>query len=333
MTYISCVVAIGREFSGSQRTLCLAILNSSHVVASIAYPYCLEWLTEQYGLTGTFLILGGFTFNAMVFFAICLVNRDKCKNNKTSVCYDAENGHNVQFDKTKTSLRRRVSNVFFKSKKYLSTPYLFILVAAGILLSSLDGYLAVMFDIALWKQIDSSRALLSFVIFSSFSAVSCLVPGLLKQIKGINSCIYPIFASLAGGIGQLIVYFSNNYITYMTGTSLIGVAYGGIVSSSMNAVVKIVELEFVPVATGLLLTVEGLLAIGSGPLFGWLRDTTGSYGSVLMAIMAVHWLSLVLYMLAWIFRTHEKNKHKTPETVYGESPGTPERNENDDLVF
>ncbi|XP_045163710.2 monocarboxylate transporter 7-like [Mercenaria mercenaria] len=42
LAYISCVVAIDRDFSASQRTLCLSILNTSYVAASIAYPYCLE---------------------------------------------------------------------------------------------------------------------------------------------------------------------------------------------------------------------------------------------------------------------------------------------------
>ncbi|XP_045161617.2 monocarboxylate transporter 2-like [Mercenaria mercenaria] len=332
LAYISCVVAIDCEFSESQRTLCLSILNTSYVVASIAYPYCLEWLTEQYGLKGTFLILGGFTLNTLVLFVMCFINREKSKNNKTFARQDAENDYNVPLKEREPFkfLRYRISNAFLDFKKYLSTPYLFILVATGILLSSLDGYLALMLDIALWKQIDSSRALISFVIYSSFTAGSCLVPGLLKQKKGINSCAYPIFSSLTGAIGMMIIYFANDHITFMTGTSLVGVGCGGILSSSMNAAVKIVEIEFVPVATGLLLTVNGLLSVGTGPLFGWLRDTTSSYRSVLIIIMTLHGVSAVLYMLALIFRRLDKTKAKQNNIQHTESQ---ERNMNDALLF
>ena len=153
-------------------------------------------------------------------------------------------------------------------KELMTKPYVCLVLAFAFGNISLNGYLGVKIDIALWKGLNASEGLSSFLAFNCSNIVSRLVPGLLKERKGINSFFYPVFSAMSGFCGQLLIYFSGHVSVYMVGVCFCGIAFGGIVSSSINATVRIVRLELVPIAVGFLISVNGVLIVGVGPLFG-----------------------------------------------------------------
>ena len=75
MAHVSSVTVAGRVFKGRHQLMSITILNTAVGVASLAYPYILSWLTGRFGLSGTYLILGGITCNTFLLFIVCFINR------------------------------------------------------------------------------------------------------------------------------------------------------------------------------------------------------------------------------------------------------------------
>lgn len=271
MVFVSSIVVVERVFEKSQRLLALSILNTATVITAIFYPYVLRWLTNLYGLNGMFLILGGVCCNVFVLYTICrrspiVVQEFTKRLENTSDVVKSETEHDQQV--TTTKWRNVMSVCALDTKELFTKPYVCVLLASDLSIASLTGYLGVMFDISMWRGLSSSKRLTSAVVFYSFTTASCLLVGIFQQKKGVNSILYQILSTLCGCISSLLLYFFSGYVIHTVGTSLIGVAFGGIVSSSVNTIVQIVRTKQVPLAMGFLHTLEGLFSFGVGPLYG-----------------------------------------------------------------
>ncbi|XP_053399632.1 monocarboxylate transporter 13-like [Mercenaria mercenaria] len=306
LVFSSCIVIVERVFEGPKRLLCLAVLNTSTVVTAIFYPYFIKWLTEMYSLNGIFLILAGISLNIFVLFTMCWTNRVAEKNVQST---------KAELDDCPESSRKGCNSLidimfdcFSHANKLFHVPYALVLIASSLSLASLDGYVGVMFDIALWKKMTSSQGYITSVVYYSCTAVSCVAAGILKQKKGVNSLIYPILSTFCGCCGQLFILSTSNYSVYMIGTALTGMTYGGVIASTYTVIVQMVSQEQVPVATGLFTTLEGLVALGVGPLYGNIRDISGSYRSVLVTVTCVQALSSALFTLALITNRRRKKR-------------------------
>ncbi|XP_045206799.2 monocarboxylate transporter 13-like [Mercenaria mercenaria] len=311
LVFSSCIVVVERVFEGPKRLLCLAVLNTSTVVTAIFYPYFMKWLTEMYGLNGMFLILAGLSLNIFVLFTMCWTNRVADINARAQEATSTK----TELDDCTGSSRKGCNslidimlNCIAHANKLFHVPYVLVLISSSLSLAILNGYVGVMFDIALWKGMTSSQGYITFVVYYSCTAVSCVVVGLLKQKKGVNSLVYPILSTFCGCCGQLLIIFTSKYAVYMLGTALTGMTYGGVIASSLSVIVQMVSQKQVPVATGLFSTLEGLASLGVGPLYGSIRDISGSYRSVLVTITCVQALSSALFTIALITNRRRKKR-------------------------
>jgi hypothetical protein len=264
--YISSVVVVGRMFKGQKRVLYLSIQTAISSLSGLIYPYILEWLIGSYGLNGTFLLLGAIYSNKIPFLILCITNR---KSLATDVA--AKNDINAVCEKEKP-INKAKKNVILDSvqnfKQMMNITFSLIILASGVSVAGINGFIGLVLDITLWKGFTNFQALFTFVIFNIANTLSRLVPGFLKQIKGFDSFIYPIISTLFGFIGQLLFFFGNSYSVFMTGVCLTGLCIGGIISSQLLVLVEIVRPENIPVASGLLLTVTGIISVSTGPVFG-----------------------------------------------------------------
>ncbi|XP_060566877.1 uncharacterized protein LOC132725711 isoform X2 [Ruditapes philippinarum] len=441
LSHVSCVTVVGRVFKGRHQIMSITILNTAVGFASLGYPYLLSWLSDIFGLQGTFLILGGITSNTFILCIVCFINRKALSDGPLDHSKGSENDFNAETTRTNpirtitdekehlidtpdgdeydtslnlkhigvsetrfiaetydnikynsknnddertevdiiddredelalednngekvfkedpticikhiefenndqkeipeknivadkkegtvknkstpvanetqaaklettkytkvTKLKRHFETVHCLLKEIMTKPYVCLVLAFAFGNISLNGYLGVKLDIAMWKGLSESEGLSSFLAFNCSNIVSRFIPGLLKERKGINSFVYPVISAVSGFCGQLLIYFSGQISVYMIGVCLCGIAFGGIVSSSINATVRIVSLEQVPIAVGFLISVNGILIVGVGPLFGAVRDISGSYGSVIMTICSAQAAAAIFYLAAMFLR-------------------------------
>lgn len=74
--HIISIVVIERMFPSRQQPLCFAIHSTGVNVAGIIYPLLIEWLLEEYGVQGTFLVLGALFLNSIAAPLVLLLNLD-----------------------------------------------------------------------------------------------------------------------------------------------------------------------------------------------------------------------------------------------------------------
>ncbi|XP_060569449.1 uncharacterized protein LOC132727876 isoform X2 [Ruditapes philippinarum] len=94
-----------------------------------------------------------------------------------------------------------------------------------------------------------------------------------------------------------------------------GLAIGGILSSQHILVLKVVSIDFVPIGSGLLITSAGVLNFGIGPLFGSIRDSSGSYGIVVLTISAIIATSAVFLTIVLFKRRFSVANGPKKETI------------------
>ena len=262
--YISSVVVIGRMFTGQKRVLYLSIQTAFTSLSGLIYPYILEWLIDFYGLDEMYLLLGAFYCNKIPFLILCIFNRksiDKAPENDDNTNTTTENPS----DNSKENI---IATIAKKFKQMMNTTFLLLLIASGVSIAGNNGFLGLVLDISLWKGFTTSQGLFTFVILNIINTLFRLVPGFLKQLKEFDSLIYPIISGVAGILGQVLLFLGNSYSVYMLGIGLIGLCLGGIVSSQLLVMMEVVHQENIPVASGLLLTVTGIVSVSTGPVFG-----------------------------------------------------------------
>lgn len=220
----------------------------------------------MYGLRGTFLILSAILCNSVVFFMLCFLNKELISNVDTES--QAGNFDQKKMSDTDKGSFSPVLNLFRYLKQLMSKQYAFMLIAQLAAMTGLNGYIGLILDISLWKGLNDAQGLSSFIFFNISNVISRLMPGILKQIKGINSFVFPIVSCLAGCGGLLLIYFGTTYVIYVVGTILIGAAMGGNVAAAVVVVVQVVDAEQIPVGTGLLFSVAGVSSAAIGGIFG-----------------------------------------------------------------
>ena len=83
-----------------------------------------------------------------------------------------------------------------------------------------------------------------------------------------NPFISPIIASVSGVIGQMLVLMTSNYYSVLIGYALTGMTDGGTWSSIPVVIFKLLHQESQAIGFGPVLTLIGILATGSGPIYG-----------------------------------------------------------------
>ncbi|XP_060569431.1 monocarboxylate transporter 2-like [Ruditapes philippinarum] len=278
LSYVSLILLIGRIFIGKKRDLCISLLMASSSLSGVVYPYFIDWLLVQYGLNGSFLILGAVYCNKFPMLVIIWANKTSIdKQSLTPKCEE---------DKETSNGCTNTKNKF-------------------------RG------DISEWKGFGSNswRGIFALVIYNVASTISRLIPGLVGQIDSVNPFLIPIISAIIGFIGQLILYVGSSYALFALSVCLSGLAIGGILSSQHILVLKVVRIDFVPIGSGLLITSAGVLNFGIGPLFGSIRDSSGSYGIVVLTISALLATSAVFLTIVLFKRRSSVANGLKKETI------------------
>ncbi|XP_053393583.1 monocarboxylate transporter 2-like [Mercenaria mercenaria] len=208
------------------------------------------------------------------------------------------------------------SHIQISLSSLLTKQYIFLLLASAMCIPAINTFQGFTVDIFVWKGFSVSQGLFSFVPFNVFSLLSNFIPVLAKKyIKRLSCFVLPMCFCIIGILSQLLVYVSADYITMLAGTSLVGLSFGGVVPAMFIAGAKIVSRREWPVASGLLMTVIGVVSSGLGPVFGSIRDRTGTYTPTIITIGILQAAGALFYMLALISRKNEFTKKRLSENL------------------
>ena len=147
-------------------------------------------------------------------------------------------------------------------------PFILTVLGVGLALGSLGGLLSVILKVFKWKEFQSNEVLLAFPTMSGVGFVARLLPGLVKQIKGVSTFWWPICFSLCGAVGELIFLFCSDILFLLIGCGFLGLAIAGVQSGANVTVAQILDKELIAVGVGLIHSTLGILTTVYGPTYG-----------------------------------------------------------------
>ncbi|XP_060582729.1 monocarboxylate transporter 12-like isoform X1 [Ruditapes philippinarum] len=311
--YVSFLTVINRTFKGKQRAWCIAIQGPCPSIAGLFYPYLLDELVSTYGVRGTFLVIGGVFCNSFVFSLMVWFRRsDFTLQPEDKLAEQEKHYYNTMSNNPKKEqMCASVGSLF---KGVMTKRYICLLVAATVSVGTADAFLDFVFDISHWKGFDNSEANMVFVFFNICGIIFCIVPGLIQQVLDIDTYLLPFGLALFACSGCLIVMFADTYVMYAIGLSCMSAVFG-LVACAFIICANLVRLEHVNVAIGLIMTLGGLLSIGMGPIYGVIRDNTGSYNSVFPIFATAQGIAAVLLIEDFISRKLKKQPMKDVNNV------------------
>ena len=251
-------------------------------------PYLFDYFVNNYGLNGTFLLIGGIYLNclpAAILFSIPLENRVKNNNNEPKHTQKAET-------ETQTGIASRncFSSIYTEFKhlnrhirEIMRSLFILIVLGVGFTMGSISGFFALILDILKWKGFTSEEALLSFPMTYGVGFLGRIIPGIVKQIRGISSFLCPFIFGMCGACGLLIfVLFSDNLIL-LIGCGFLGLAVAGVISGANIAIAKILDQEQISVGIGLMYSNVGIFTTIYGPTCGRLYSFFSTFSASILS--------------------------------------------------
>ncbi|KAH3862407.1 hypothetical protein DPMN_025374 [Dreissena polymorpha] len=224
--------------------------------------------------------------------------------NTSGVISESENGPNTITKNTSGVKPKGKDNIIKAStqiaiwadiKSIISLEYIIIVLGSDFIVASINGsIMALQLDLMKSKNVDVSWSNMVFIVRSVSVIVSSLLPGLGKQF-GISVNVILSMAAVIGAAGYLLVQLSSGHVSFLVANGLVGTTLGASLPASMIAM-KMVPIEHMPVASGLMTSGVGVLSAASGPLFAFIRESTGSYDIVLYLIAAIHCAAALAFL-------------------------------------
>ena len=262
---IAGITAVGEAFSGSQRLIALALQNAGVSVGVALTPYLYHYFVENYGLNGAFLLMSGIYLNCVPA-ALMISVREK---NKITQPSEANTNSQQKSSQTCAYLLKENLNQLKKTMlEVMRPPFILTAMANAIIMGSLSGLFLLILDMLKWKGSTSEEGLLAFPTAHGVGFIARLLPGIAKQIKGVNSFVFPIVFSLCGAFGQMIFLKLSGRIPVLIGCALLGLSIAGVISGTNIAVTKILNTELAAVGFGIIYSSVGILTMICGPVYG-----------------------------------------------------------------
>ena len=167
-------------------------------VGGIIYPYLLQWLTETFGLNGTFLLLGGVSLNTIPLATLwgASNSQKKMKGNSN----DEEN--TIERPAEKGDQQNFFHNIC-DTVKY--KPFLFLFLGLGLLISTFNIFGILAMDIFATNGLSVESSIIAVTVSNAASVPSRLIPGFANRIKRCRTIMTPVLAAVLGAFGMILL--------------------------------------------------------------------------------------------------------------------------------
>ncbi|KAL4240056.1 hypothetical protein ACF0H5_000850 [Mactra antiquata] len=315
--HLASIIVIEQFFPTRLHPLCFAIQGITVNIAGALYPELIENLLSQFGLHGTFLILGGLFLNGVVV-PLLLMNRRAPNTCVMETKVDIESDYADERQKlTMDDKHDSVSDATAENEDdgtcfgrctILSIPFLTIVFASAFSVPPINTFVGLVVDLIVWKNFSFSQGVFAFIPFNAFSIAAKLVPIFTQRIKGFNNYILIMVFCVIGIIGQILILLSKSYVSVIAGVSCAGICLGGVLPTILMVCVTLVDSNSWPLASGLIIAVIGLMSAVMGPIFGSIRDLTGSYEIVVIIILTTECFAILIFCVAFIISHQARNQ-------------------------
>ena len=175
-------------------------------VGGIIYPYLLQWLTETFGLNGTFLLLGGAALNTVPLAVLWGVPKNRRKvRTKSNGNKPYEENDSPSKNNRKSFLKNIADTVCYK-------PFLFLFLGVGLLVSTINIFGILAMDIYATNGLSIEDGLIALIVSNTASVPSRLIPGFANRIKCNSSIMTPILAAILGVSGMVLLSFARTFL-------------------------------------------------------------------------------------------------------------------------
>ncbi|KAH3855145.1 monocarboxylate transporter 12-like [Dreissena polymorpha] len=289
LSFSPCSTIISFYFE-EKRALANGVAVSASGVGALVFPFIYQFLIKEFGLHGTFLILGGFALNicaaACIFRQPRLLSLAKQKSTKRHVhepedtdLLNGDTSHNQPKDKT---VSQNCCTNFFSLFKFslFCNPLFSMYVVAFILCMNGYGNNLILIPAHL-KALgyDRVKIALGISVMGAFEVVARIFFGWFADKGYVKKRTLFIFNMGVSAIFCFIAPLFTNYYFFLVYAAIIGTFPGSFWSLISVLIIDVVGMKDFTAAFGL---VSLCLAVGSAisqPTIGWLQDASGSWNS------------------------------------------------------
>ena len=181
-------------------------------MGGLAFPYLLMWLSDMFGLSGTFLLLGGLSLNTIPLAALWNI---PCKPKKGKHSKDKNATEQTEQSYKRNTFLRSI----YETLKY--KPFLFLMLGVGFSLSTINIHGILAMDILDTNGLSPDESITAIIVTNAASIAARLIPALTNKIRGYSTILTPTLASLVGSSGMLLFIFVPNFVgTYSISLSV-----------------------------------------------------------------------------------------------------------------
>ncbi|KAL5014829.1 hypothetical protein ScPMuIL_009099 [Solemya velum] len=284
------IVSPVQYFEGKQLAFVTAFISSGICVGGLVFPYVLTFLSEEFGLKGTFLICGGLLMNTI---PASMIAQSSQSNTITNT---QQNTDNVGNNAAMTSLIQFVCDF----KDLLINPqFVLFSLPLAITMACLNIPWMVVTDYMSSLGFENTEGVFILTLINVTSIIARALLALLRTIPRLPVLLIPLIFAISGGAAMGIMPLTRGYIPTVVFMLVTNFGQGGIWSSYPLTTVELVNPRMYSTAVGLIMSVFGCGVMAGGPLSGMLKDSTGVYdlafylgGGVCMVCAVVMTLSI-----------------------------------------
>lgn len=247
-------------FEGQYRFIAISLTSLGAGVSVLAMPYMLVYLEEEFGLRGTFLILGCLVLHTVpCVYTMVLLKLDN------SVVNDKKHDISCTKQNNPNTLRKVLKCIcnLISNKEYLMGP---VCIAFGTAILGVLVFLVV--DVLISKGYSKSDGVFALFLMSIASLFGRISPALCKLCPHTSIFTVPVIVYLLGGTALILLPSVTNYSFTFVLTSVVGLSHGASICSIFSTSTKVVSKEVFAIAAGSATTVLGVGTVCIPPLTG-----------------------------------------------------------------
>ncbi|XP_045173163.2 monocarboxylate transporter 12-like [Mercenaria mercenaria] len=316
LTFTPCTTIISYYFD-KRRSLANGITVSGSGVGAIALPFLYKYLIGQYGLKGTFWIIGAIFSNVCV--AACILRQPTylaeeqkeqiTAENNTSDDYNVGDGNAVpKFNKGHCrALDLRFS--LFKNPLFVT----YVLSFMCCVFSYTASFILIPASVKTLGY-DKTYVALSVTVFGGVEAVGRILIGWFADLNLIKRKYIYAVSMLIGGAFSLIAPLFENFAFIALYAAVAATFPGSFFSLIAVLIIDVVGLENFSPAFGLLSLCLTIGILPSQPAVGWLFDLYGNWHASFILTGCVYVLAGVIILLEpVVVRCSKRTDDKEPE--------------------
>jgi len=221
---------------------------------------------DNYGVRGTFLLIGGITLNTGVVTLLWKSQSNKVKIRATPIApiNSVENPpvRQLESGEPRLSLKESFKNVL--------TNKAFVLFALGngLQLATMNSATIYIVDTMVDIKNQLSFGSLAPFLFNLLGLLGRLLCGLLKQVPHLSSLDAGLLSTIFGVAGCLTIAFTSSPVTRVVAWSLNGISFGISVTSLSVTTAKLLGKQNLAKGMGIIMLILGIGNTIAGPLNG-----------------------------------------------------------------